>query len=136
VDSFARDYLETLSLAIIAVFPAALACGLVFFFLSMNDGQSGAAYASAFSLLAVAYSFGIGVTLVVFVGAPIYAVLVRFGQDKWPLVLLIGAAPSLLFQFGDKALAPFALGCGVAVAAATHYMSRAIRNRRNPGAGV
>ena len=70
-----------------------------------------------------------GALPVALIGAPGYVFLHARGLARWYWVLLLGAAPSLLFLLFAPDFIWWALGCGVAVAAMTHLMGSRLRGK-------
>ena len=70
------------------------------------------------------YTAILGLPIVVFLGAPIYYFLASRGKASLHYVLLLGAAPGLLFFAMDYSIGFFATICGVSVATTTHMLCR------------
>ena len=122
--SFALLYLKSVSVATMALIPAGIGCVLYSILHSVVVGpqaQTDLVLAAGVFFLIMLYTFGIGLVLICLVGAPAYALLVLIGKDRWPYVLALGIAPGLAFLYFDQDLGPFVIGCGVFVAAWTHY---------------
>ena len=73
-----------------------------------------------------------GALPVALLGAPGYVLLQARGLARWPWVLLLGAAPSLLFLLFAPDLVWWAAGCGLAVAAITHLLASGLRGKWSP----
>ena len=72
--------------------------------------------------LGFAYTSAIGALPVVFVGAPIYFILLRRGSANWLSVIVLGTAPGVLLLFVAGGLGIWAIVCGLVVASATHLV--------------
>jgi hypothetical protein len=84
--------------------------------------QSAAQFLFLFTLV-------LGALPVIVIGAPGYVFLHSRRLARWPLVLLLGTAPSLLFLFFSAEFFPWALGCGAAVAILTHLAGSQLRGK-------
>jgi hypothetical protein len=124
VKIFASLYLKALAIAALRLIPAGIGCVLylvVRSFVVDPTGETDLVVAGVISMLVVSYAVFIGFFLVALVGAPAYALLVQFRQDKWPYVFLLGVIPGLIFLYFDRNVGPFVIGCGVFVAMSTHH---------------
>ena len=74
--------------------------------------------------LGFAYTSAIGALPVVFVGAPIYFMLLWRGLANWLNVVMLGVAPGVLFLFVAGGLGVWAIVCGTVVASVTHLICR------------
>ena len=70
--------------------------------------------------LGFGYTATIGLAPVLFVGAPIYFLLMLRQLTSWLNVLMLGAAPGILLFFVSGELGAWAVACGVVVASITH----------------
>ena len=76
--------------------------------------------------LGFAYTALFGVPLVLFVGAPVYYVLLQRNLVQWRYVLLAGAGPGLIVSLASLSLGFWAILCGIAVASLTHAVCRRV----------
>lgn len=79
--------------------------------------------------LAFLYVVALGLPVAALVGAPAYAILQWKRIASWPAVLVVGGLPGALVFVatgGRDGLGLWLIGCGVAVACLTHWMSKAL----------
>jgi endonuclease/exonuclease/phosphatase (EEP) superfamily protein YafD len=98
---------------------------------SVRVGQASLLSPGGAAWLGFAYTMALGALPALFVGAPAYALLAQAGRASWSTAMLVGMVPGLLALLFETWLGVWALGCGVAVAGATHLFVQRWTRRSN-----
>ena len=98
---------------------------------SVRVGQASLLSPTAAAWIGFTYTLALGALPALFVGAPAYALLAQAGRASWSTTMVLGMAPGLLALWFETWLGVWALGCGVAVAGATHSLVQRWTRRSN-----
>jgi hypothetical protein len=102
----------------------AVAAALAVLFAVQAAIQSDPSSSVGVALVVFAYTMAIGCIPVVAFGAPLYAWLLSHGRTSWAAAIAIGVIPGLVLLLVAIDLGLWAIGCGAAVALATHVICR------------
>ena len=76
------------------------------------------------ALIGFGYTMLIGAIPVIFMGAPIYLVLLRRGAANWLNVMMLGVIPGIILLFVVGGLGFWAILCGAFIASLVHMGCR------------
>jgi hypothetical protein len=122
-----RSELATLG----ALLASAAIVGCLGFVDSVRAGKASLLPPADAAWIGFAYTMVLGALPALLYGAPAYALLAQAGRASWSTTLLIGLVPGLLALLVETSLGVWALGCGVAVACATHFLVQRWTRRSN-----
>ena len=120
--TFLQHLAKTEAVAIAALLVVAAALAVLFAVRAASPADILSPIGAA--LVVFAYTMAIGCVPVAVFGAPLYAWLLFHGRSSWAAAIAIGLLPGLVLLLVAIDLGLWSMGCGAAVALATHAVCR------------